>query len=119
MDLLQQISSECGVDEEQAGKALGTLFTAVRMAINVNEHAQLKQAFPSIDDWLGQGTVGIGRTGEMLALIGPEALENNLKSTGVADDNIPKVCSLVGQALVQNVPEIASKVAARLPLIAP
>lgn len=117
MDLSQVVSTECSIDKEQAERGLGTLFTAIRMAINANEHQALKEAFPQIDEWLGHATMGGGRTGEMLALIGPEALEKNLRSAGFADAAIPQVGKIVGQALQQAVPEVAAKVASRLPLI--
>ena len=117
VDLALNVATECGIDQEQAKKGLGTLFTAVRMAINADEHQILKQAFPQVDEWLGHGMMGGGRTGEMLALIGPEALENNLRRAGFEDTDIPTIGSIVGQALNASVPEIATKVGARLPLI--
>ena len=119
MDLEQLICTECGVDRSQAAKGLGTLLTAVRLAINANEHAQIKKAFPQVDEWLGQAAVGGGRTGEMLALIGPETLEKRLRSAGFQENDIPKICSIVGRALSDSLPEIAAKVSGRLPMIHP
>ncbi len=117
MDLTQRVSTECAIDHERALRGLGTLFTAVRMAINANEHKALKQAFPQVDEWLGHGMMGRGRTGEMLALVGPEALEKNLRRAGFDESNIPKIGKIVGQALNDAVPDIGAKVASRLPLI--
>jgi len=119
VDLAQRVSVECGIDQEQARTGLGTLFTAVRMAINANEHKLLTEAFPDLDGWLEQGMMSGGRTGEMLALIGTEALEKNLRSTGLEDAQIAKLAKIVGGALHQSVPEIGAKVTSRLPLIAP
>ncbi len=119
MDLAQIVATECDLDQDQAQKGLGTLFTAVRMAINANEHQTLKEAFPQVDEWLSHGMMGGGRTGEMLALIGPEALEKNLRRAGLDDTNIPKFAKIVGRALNESVPEIATKIASRLPLLAP
>jgi len=119
VDLAQVVSNECGIDTEQAQLGLGTIFAAIRMAVDANEHQTIKQAFPQVDEWLGQATIGGGRTGEMLALIGPEALENNLRRAGFDDTNISMIFTTVGLALTERVPEIATKVARRLPLLNP
>ena len=82
---------------------------------------KMKNSFSNMDkrmmNSMGHGMMGGGRTGEMLALVGSEALEKNLRRAGFDESNIPKIGKIVGQALDDAVPEIGAKVASRLPLV--
>ena len=114
MDLVQHVVNEFGVDEAKAEKGLGWIFTSVRLAVEPKAYRPVKDAFPQSDSWMSSAMKG-GRTGEMLALMGAETLEQNLKSTGFSDSDIPSFFVAVSKALREHIPaelfdQIAEKV---------
>lgn len=115
VDLTQYITRELGVTEGQAKQGAGLFFFAVRMGISADQYTRLKDAFPGLADLVkGAMLVGGGRTGEMLSLIGPEALEQNLKGVGFNDEDIPKLGAIMSEAVVEAMPEITDQVASTL-----
>ncbi|MFQ5704034.1 MAG: hypothetical protein ACE5HT_08435 [Gemmatimonadales bacterium] len=102
MDLVQHVANEFNVDAGQAERGLGWIFTSVRLAIEPEAYRPIKSAFPDSDAWMSRAMAG-GRTGEMLALMGAETLEQNLKSTGFSDAQIPALFTTVREALRQHV----------------
>ena len=117
MDLLKRVATECGVGEAEAERALGTLFMAIRWLITADEYGRVKQAVPEVVGWLSKGTVGGGRTGELSIIVDPDAVERNLRSVGFSDDGIESLGAVVGGELRVSVPDIAEKVASKLPLL--
>ena len=99
MDLRSSVISEFGVDENTASKALGALFTAVRMAMDTRTFGSVAVAFPAASIWMREAPVMTGRTGEMLALATPETLHRSLVALGFDDHQVSRLGQLVGNEL--------------------
>ena len=99
MDLQSSVIAEFGVDENTACKALGGLFTSVRMAMDTRTFGSVAVAFPAASTWMREAPVMTGRTGEMLALATPETLHRSLVALGFDDDQVNRLGALVGSEL--------------------
>lgn len=117
VDLFDQVKSGLGVSDTAARRALGTVFRAVRMTVNANEFNAVHEMLPQVDDWLRDAPVGGGRTAEMLAVVGPEGLEQSLTETGLAAQQIEKLYGIVGRKLAELEPALGSKIAEQLPML--
>jgi len=119
MDLVQRLTTDLGVDQRKAELILGMMFTAVRISVDSPTYEKIKQALPHVESWMGKSLVGGGgRTGEMLGLVGPEALQRNLNSTGLSDAQLRQAGSLVASALREALPgEALNTLATKVPLL--
>ena len=119
MELLAQVVSEFDVDENLASKALGAVFTSVRMAMDTKTFAAVATAFPDVGTWMRDAPVTGGRTGEMLALATPRTLRRNLSQLGLAEPQIDRLGALAGKALRESIPaEVFERITVRLPMFA-
>lgn len=119
MDLVQQVSTIAGVDEEKSRAILGSIFTSVRMAIDPATFSKVNAAFPRMDEWMRGIPLGQGRTGEIIALAGAEGLKRQLRQLGLGDQQLQQVGSAVGAAVRQALPrEACDRVFERVPLLA-
>lgn len=118
MDLPSSVIAEFGVDENTASKALGALFTSVRMAMDTSTFGSVAIAFPDAASWMREAPVITGRTGEMLALATPRTLHRSLQSLGLEDEQIERLGDLVGSALKEHLePATYKRLSKKLPLL--
>ena len=117
MDLLEQVAQDLG-SPEKAQAALGAVFTSVRMSMDAKSFGTLREKFPKVESWMGRALTGGGRTGEMLALVGPGALQRNLKAAGLTPEEMSKVGLMVGAVMKEMLPEpLYQQVETRVPLL--
>jgi hypothetical protein len=106
------------LDERTATKALGAVFTSVRMAVDAAAFGMVASAFPDAGVWMHEAPVAGGRTGEMLALATPATLRRSLKNLGLDDAKIDELGKLTGEALRDAIPaDLLGRITARLPLL--
>ena len=118
MDLQSSVVAEFGVDEQTASKALGALFTSVRMAMDTRTFGSIAVAFPNASAWMREAPVLTGRTGEMLALATPRTLHRSLVALGFDDAQVDRLGALIGQALKEHLAsDIYEPLAKKLPLL--
>lgn len=118
MDLVQQVSDAVRVDREKAESVLGSLFTSIRMAVDPAAFGKVTKALPDAEQWMLALTFAGGRTGEIVALAGPEGLHRQLKMLGLDDKQIKMAGTTVGDALRQLLPkDAAEKIATRISLL--
>lgn len=118
MDLKSSVVAEFGVDEITALKALGALFTSVRMAMDARTFGSIAAAFPHASAWMREAPVLTGRTGEMLALATPRTLHRSLVAIGFDDDQVDRLGALIGHALKENLDsDLYEPLAKKLPLL--
>lgn len=117
MSLIEQVQAELGIGADGAARAVGTVFRAVRMTMKDERFNAVRDAFPQVEEWLKAAPVAGGRTAEMLAIVGPEALERSLKDLGLDAAQATRLFALVGSALAAAVPDVASDVKANLPML--
>lgn len=118
MDLVQQVSDAVRVDREKAESVLGSFFTSIRMAVDPAAFGKVIQALPDAEEWMLALTFAGGRTGEIVALAGPEGLRRQLQMIGLDDAQITTAGATVGEALRQLLPkDAAEKIAKRISLL--
>jgi hypothetical protein len=118
VDLVQQVSDAVGVDREKAESVLGSFFTSIRMAVDPATFGKVIQALPDAEEWMLALTFAGGRTGEIIALAGPEGLRRQLQVIGLDDAQIAKAGATVGEALRQLLPKDATeKIIKRISLL--
>ena len=117
MDLPGEVKQTLGIDDATAIRAVGTVFRAVRMTLNAQQFRAVYEAFPHLETWLKTVPIGGGRTAEMLAIVGPEALDGGLKELGLDDAQIHTLCRLVGRRIEGASPDTAKRVAEKLPAL--
>lgn len=118
MDLPQRVADELQIGRPQAERALGPLFMSIRMAVDPSLFSKVAAALPDVEDWLRSIQLGSGRTGEILALAGPEALAQQLKLAGFSDEQAKRLGATVGQALGELLTKDAAKrLVERVPLL--
>jgi hypothetical protein len=88
------------------------------MAMDAKSFGDVREKFPKVESWMGQALTGGGRTGEMLALVGPGALQRNLKAAGLAPEEMAKLGLLMGGILKGILkPDLYAQVETRVPLL--
>ena len=118
MDLVQQITSDVGVEQELAVEGLGTLFMAIRMGTDAKTFAGVLQAYPDLGQWMQRAPLSARWTGEMLAMATPQAVRRILLNAGFADEQVAKLCSIVGSSLKQHVqPKTYDLITEKLPIL--
>lgn len=117
MDLHGEVKQTLGIGDGGATRALGVVFRAVRMTMNAEQFQTIQEALPDVEVWLKAAPIGGGRTAEMLAIVGPEALGAGLKELGLRDGQVEQVCKLVGNRLAESVPDVAAQIAKKLPAL--
>jgi hypothetical protein len=119
VDLVQQVAAIVGGDGDKARSVLGSVFTSVRMAIDTPTFAKLGPAFPQLNEWMRGIQLAQGRTGEIIALAGPEALKRQLGQHGLSETQMQQVGAAVGAALRQALPnDVSEKILKRVSLLA-
>ena len=119
VDLVQQVAAILGGDDTKARSALGSVFMSVRMTIDAETFSKVSAGFPQLDEWMRGITLASGRTGEIIALAGPEALKRQLRQHGLSDAQMQQVGAAVGTAFKQALPKDASeKILQRVALLA-
>lgn len=94
------------------------MLTSIRMAMDAKSFGEIREKFPKVESWMGRALTGGGRTGEMLALVGPGALQRNLKAAGLEPAEMTKLglhMSGVLKAILK--PELYTLVETRVPLL--
>ncbi|MBI3982285.1 MAG: hypothetical protein HY337_05195 [Gemmatimonadetes bacterium] len=118
VDLVQQVATIAGVDEEKSRSILGSIFTSVRMAVDAATFSKVTGVFPRLDEWMRGIPLAQGRTGEIIALAGAEALKRQLKQQGLSEQQMQQVGAAVGAAVRQMLPRDAcDKIVQRVPLL--
>ncbi len=118
MDLRSSVIAEFGVDENTASRALGALFTSVRMAMDTRTYGSVAVAFPDASTWMRDAPVLTGRTGEMLALATPRNLHRSLVALGFDDEQVDGLGRLIGGELKEHLPpDTYDRLTTRLPLL--
>ena len=118
MNLPREVATRFALEERLASKALGTVFTSVRMAVDTKTFSTVATAFPDVGTWLRDAPASGGRTGEMLALATPATLRRSLATLGLSEQQIDTLGHLVGRALQESLPaDVYSQITARLPLL--
>lgn len=116
MDLVQDVVTRMGVDEDKAKKGLGTVFIALRMAGDMRTFTQISSAFPASGEWMMMAPFQDGATGEMLAMATPAAVRRLLAIAGYDVDSGKQLVGIVGEALRATVPSAFEATAAKLPI---
>ena len=118
MDLPQRVADDLGIAHPQAERALGALFMSVRMAVDPALFSRITAALPDVETWLRDIQPAGGRTGEIVALAGPEALGRQLKMAGFNEQQAQRLGATVGTALGELLAkDVAQKVVERVPLL--
>ena len=120
MDLLVEVTTEIGVEQSVAESGLGTVFTTLRLSLDADSFDQIRAVDPRVDDWVGKTIIGGGRTGEMLALAGPQAFARNLGAAGFTPEKGEQLLDIVFEHLRVSLPEeVAAIVQAKRPVLSP
>lgn len=118
MDLPQRVADELGIARPQAERALSALFMSVRMAVDPAVFSKITAALPEVETWLRDIQLAGGRTGEIIALAGPEALIRQLKTVGFGEQQAQRLGATVGEALDELLAKnVAKKIVERVPLL--
>lgn len=118
MELVDEVAQGLGCPPEKAQAALGAIFTSVRMSMDAKTFGEVREKFPKVESWMGRALTGGGRTGEMLALVGPGALQRNLKAAGLEPHEMTKLGLMIGEILKGMLkPEMYTQVENRVPLL--
>lgn len=118
MDLPQRVADELKIDEAQAQQCLSSLFMSIRMAVDPKTFSQVTAAVPEANSWLSTIQLAGGRTGEVIALAGPEALMRQLASHGLSEPQARRLGATVGAALKELLPKEAfEKITGRVALL--
>ncbi len=116
MDLVQTVVARTGVAEETARKGLGTIFIAIRMAVDMRTFTQVSSAFPNVGEWMLVAPFQDGGTGEMLATATPGAVKRLLTYAGYDDASSAALRAVVAEALKERAPETFDTVSTKLPV---
>jgi hypothetical protein len=116
VDLVQDVVTRVGVDEDKARKGLGTIFIALRMAGDMRTFTRISSAFPDSGAWMMVAPFQDGATGEMLAIATPAAVRRLLAIAGFDQDSGKALVEVVGEALRAKVPDAFEVAAAKLPI---
>lgn len=121
MDVLERVKNELGIDQGRAERTLGMIFTSIRLSIDQPSFEHIKRGVPHVESWMGKSLVGGGgRTGEMVGLVGPQALERNLSSAGFSAADVQRLAAIVGSVVRELLPkEAVDALAAKMPIIKP
>jgi uncharacterized protein (DUF2267 family) len=118
MDLVQVVADELGIDRARVERGLSVLFMSMRMAVDPSTFAKVTAALPGADTWMRGIELTSRRTGEIVALGSPEALERQLKIVGYNETEIRQLGQAVGKVLRELLPQDASDgIAAHVPLL--
>ena len=118
MDLVQQITSDVGVEQGLAVEGLGTLFMAIRMGTDAKTFAGVLEAFPDLGKWMQRAPLSARWTGEMLAMATPQAVRRILLNAGYKEDQVDRLCSIVGGSLKEHVrPKTYKLITEKLPIL--
>jgi len=118
VDLPQRVADDLGLARPQAEQALSALFMSIRMAVDPALFSQITAALPEVETWLRDIELAGGRTGEILALAGPEGLGRQLKRAGCNEQQSRRLGATVGTALGELLAkDVAEKVVSRVPLL--
>ena len=118
MSLLEVVTTELALDREKAQAGLGALFTSIRLATDARTFETIKAKIPEIDGWVGRSYSGGGRTGEIMTLMGPQALTRTLTAAGFSADEIAGLGRVVGRSLKDILPaEAVTQLTGKLPLL--
>ena len=116
MDLVQLVCNELGIEKVKAQAGLAVVFTSVRTAMDSTAWQEIAKLVPEAQDMINGTQVGGGRTGELLALVGPGSINRNLSAASFDDSEAMKLIALVG-GILQNglTAAVATQLASRLP----
>ncbi len=118
MNLLDRVTTELGVDAKKAEIGLGTLLASVRLTVGPESFDAIKEHLPHAESFMGRALMGGGRTGEIVGLIGAEAVRRNLEAAGYTESEIPRLGALVGERLREVVPpDVVASLETKLPLL--
>ncbi len=117
MNLVDEVTKRLSIDEAQARRGLGTLFVAIRMALDMRTFTTIASAFPDIGDWMGHAPFQGDGTGEMLVMATPSAVRRTLAVADFDDGRATELCRIVGDAIQTHVsPQVLTTLNAKLPL---
>jgi hypothetical protein len=117
-DLVQDVAQLLNCPPEKAQAALGAVLTSVRMSMDAKSFGEIREKHPKVESWMGRALTGGGRTGEMLALVGPGALKRNLKAAGLEESDMIKLGGMMAGVLKGILrPELYTQVETRVPLL--
>jgi hypothetical protein len=117
MDLVQAVTKDLQIDEQQAVKGLGVMFLSIRMAVDMKTFTRIASVFPESGQWMLETPFEDGGTGEMLAMATPGAVRRMLAIAGYTKEQTGELCEIVGGALHNAVSEdIYRTVAENLPI---
>ena len=117
MDLVHDVSTALGVDEERATQGLGALFVAIRMAVDAKTFSEVSTALPEAGPLMQHTPFEGSRTGEMLALATPAAVRRLLRTAGFSEEQVPELCARVGRVVREAVdPAVWNTIEKRLPI---
>ncbi|MCH8350822.1 MAG: hypothetical protein IIB29_11250 [Chloroflexi bacterium] len=118
MDLVGKVMTEMGVEHSIAESGLGTVFTNLRLSLNMDSFNEIRAVVPKVDDWVGNTIIGGGRTGEMLALVGPQAFARNLGGAGFTPEQGEQLLDIVFDELAVSLSEgVVAIVLAKRPVL--
>jgi len=117
-DLVSDVGQLLNCPPEKAQAALGAVLTSVRMSMDAGSFGGIREKYPKVESWMGRALTGGGRTGEMLALVGPGALKRNLKAAGLEEPEMIKLGAMMAGVLKEIIkPELYAQVETRVPLL--
>ena len=118
MDLPQRVADDLGIARPQAELGLGALFMSVRMTVDPALFSKITAVLPDVETWLRGIQLAGRRTGEIVALAGPEALGQQLEMAGFNEQHAQRLGAAVGKALGELLArDVAEKVVQRVPLL--
>lgn len=101
LDLVQRVRDATGIERNTAEAVLGSVFTSIRMGVDAAVFGKVIQALPDAEHWMLGLTFAGGRTGEIVALAGPEGLRRQLHMIGLDDAQMAKAGATIGETLRQ------------------
>jgi len=117
VDLIGEVTERLSVDEAQARRGLGTLFVAIRMALDMRTFTTIATAFPDVGEWMVDAPFQGDGTGEMLVMATPSAVRRTLAVAEFDDGRATELCQIVGDAIKTQVsPTVLTTLNAKLPL---
>ena len=116
MDLVKRVCTELGIEKAKAETGLAAVFTSVRTAVDSTAWQEIKKLLPEAQDLIAKTPIGGGRTGELLALVGPGAIDRSLSAASFEDSEATKLIALVGGILQDGLTaEVTNQISSRLP----